>query len=195
MIGQAGPVSADSFGHRRAVHCQLLIYRQLIESNLPPDISALDASPWAALIRFVGGHRFSQPDWIESGRVTLDSLIAHQQPDGQFVAANPSMNPESRWYEELITLHAITNFAMHAPSSGRWDAVRRSAQFHLLETQPDHATAEPWGLLAFIRYAPALADQMLHAMSMQYPNGLTAIPLLLLQDVRYGLQHMQDQIG
>jgi hypothetical protein len=41
-----------------------------------------------------------------------------------------------------------------------------------------------------VQYAPPLADQVLHALSMQYPAGVTGVPLLLLTDALYGLQRL-----
>ena len=121
----------------------------------------------------------------------VDRLIDLQQPSGEFLASDASVSPESRWYDELTLLHAVAHFAILMPTDARAASVRRAAEFHLFNTQPDHATAEPWALLAFVQYAPPLADQMLLAMSMQYASGVVGIPLLLLRDALYGLRLLE----
>jgi hypothetical protein len=69
-------------------------------------------------------------------------------------------------------------------------AVARNAEFHLDQTQPDHATAQPWGLFAFI-WNPrtrGLADQVLHAARVNQPEGLDGVSLMLLADALYCLE-------
>jgi hypothetical protein len=69
-------------------------------------------------------------------------------------------------------------------------AVARAASYHVTETQPDHATEQPWGLFAFV-WSPAarpLADQLLHAMTISQPGGAQGVPLMLLADALYCLR-------
>jgi hypothetical protein len=67
-------------------------------------------------------------------------------------------------------------------------AIARNAEFHQNETQPDHATNQPWGLAAFV-LNPAtrpLADGMLHAAAtIGRSSGVTSI---LLADALYCLR-------
>jgi hypothetical protein len=180
----------------RAVYQPLKVYSQLLKGIPAPElrdsIPKLDNSIWSMLTLQVAGEAFNQPLWLQRAKDAFNNLADHQQPTGEFLAPDSKMNLESRWYEELTTLHAAASYAARVPSQKINSAVRRNAEYHLQETQPDHATSEPWGLLAFIQYAPSLADQILHAMQMQYPNAIPTIPLLLLQDVRYGLQRLTD---
>jgi hypothetical protein len=158
---------------------------------LQEGLGALDQSALSMFARYLGGQWLSDSSSVETARNALDLLIERQQPSGEFLAPDGAANPESRWYEELVILHAVGNFAVRAPSAERNLSVKRAAEFHLHNTQPDHATAEPWALLAFVQHAPMLADQVLHAMSMQYAGGITGIPLLLLRDALYGLRLLQ----
>jgi hypothetical protein len=179
----------------RAVYHPLRIYSQLIQADFEPSvqnaIAGMDASIWSMLALQVAGEIFNRPDWIQHARSAFEHLADHQQPTGAFLPTDLTMNLESRWYQELTTLSAISSYAVRVPSQKMISAIRASAEYHLQETQPDHATSEPWGLLAFIQYAPSLADQILHATQMQYCNGITPIPLLLLQDVLYGLHRLR----
>ena len=73
-------------------------------------------------------------------------------------------------------LHALTAYAARTSADVRGPLL--AAEYHLNETQPDHATSEPWGLLAFILNANAhsVADQMLHTVQVLYPNGAMKTP-------------------
>lgn len=184
----------DSFGQTRDVDRPLLIYSRLIAGDVSPDLrnlaGTLDESIGSMLARQVAGEIFGEPSWIQQAGEAFAQLADQQRPSGEFLPADNSKNPESRWYEELVALHAAASYAVRSPSEKINNAVRRSAEFHLNETQPDHATAQPWGLLAFIQHATPLADQVLHAMQMQYTGQIEGIPLLLLADALYGLRRL-----
>ena len=186
--------SADQMAPVRSVDQSLMAYSRLNDLDGEPQhrslielTRSLDGSILSMLVRYVAGVKLGYLQLSAAASAAFDCLIAQQQPGGAFLPHDSHVSPEARWYEELVTLHAIGSYAARVNSPAVDAAVRRCAEFHLLETQPDHATAEPWGLLAFIRYAPSLADQVLHAMSMQYAGGIRGIPLLILRDVRYGL--------
>jgi hypothetical protein len=182
-----------AFDVSRSVHRPLLMYSRLLAgqtTDVRDPIHQLDDDVWSALIFHVAGELLKESSWIERSSKKFLDLISHQQPNGAFFAPDVHANPETRWYEELITLHAFASYAVRVRDESIDSAVERAAEFHLNETQPDHATAEPWGLLAFIEYAPPLADQLLHTMSMQYPQGITGVPLLLMADVLYGLRRL-----
>jgi hypothetical protein len=182
----------------RPVYQSLVIYSQLlkmdssakVDEKIRDSITAMDESIWSSLILRVAGELFEEPTWIERSKTAFEKLVAHQQPNGAFLPPDNRINPETRWYDEMMLLHAVASYAVRVRDASIDSAVARSAQFHLDEIQPDHATAEPWGLLAFIQYAPPLADQVLHSLCMQYPQGVTGVPLLLLRDVRYGLRRI-----
>ena len=127
--------------------------------------------------------------------MVLDEWVDRQQSSGAFLSPDVKANPESRWFDEMRILHALADRAVKEKSPVIDQAVRKAAEYHLREIQPDHATADPWGLLAYIQYAPPLADQVLHAVRMQYPQGVHGTPLLLLTDVLYGLRRLIEDQG
>ncbi|HLL89432.1 MAG TPA: hypothetical protein VK324_09020, partial [Tepidisphaeraceae bacterium] len=73
-------------------------------------------------------------------------------------------------------------------------AAARAAEFHQNETQPDHASAQPWGLFPMIRnpLTRPLADQILHAATTQHPAGLEGVSLMLAADALYCLRLFLD---
>jgi hypothetical protein len=182
----------------RSVYQPLLVYSRLLEmekigaldSSIRSLIEPMDDGAWPSLIRRVAGELFAEPAWVDRARDGFAHLCAEQHSSGLFLPPDDRANPEVRWYEELVLLHAAASYAARVPGDAIASAVRTSAAYHLSEIQPDHATSEPWGLLAFIQYAPPLADQVLHALSVQHPTGIGGIPLLLLVDVRYGLRRL-----
>ena len=167
-----------------------MVLSKTMDQNILGEIEPLDDHPMCALTFCYAGNLFGRRDLTERSRRIFDRLIALQQPSGEFLSPDPNTNLESRWYEELILLHATAGYAACTPGDAICQAVEKSAGFHANETQPDHATTEPWGLLAFIQHAPPMADQILHSLTLQYPAGVTGIPLLLLRDVLYGLRQL-----
>jgi hypothetical protein len=149
--------------------------------------SATEAA-WTALALHVAGKVYIRDAWTDLAADTFGKLVARQQPSGTFLLASGSDNPETHWYHELVILHAAASYAVLAEDRTVASAVARAAEFHMNETQPDHATAQPWGLFAFI-WNPAtrtLADQLLHATSTQTEGG--GVSLMLLADALYCLR-------
>jgi hypothetical protein len=67
--------------------------------------------------------------------------------------------------------------------------VRRATEFHAGNTQPDHATNQPWALFAFLwnDATRPLAEQVLHACATQ-SQGENHLTLMLLADALYCLR-------
>src|SRR5258706_498906 len=84
---------------------------------------------------------------------------------------------EARWFDELAMLHAAAAYAVMAEDKTVASAVKRNTEFHLRETQADHATRQPFGLFAFIwnEETRSLADGMLHNVSSGEMDGVTRI--------------------
>lgn len=119
-----------------------------------------------------------------------------QKPSGAFFDFRKEDNAESWWFCELVTLHAIARWWSCAEPSSRASvrkAVTAAAQFHLHETQPDHATMHPWGLSAMILHPPAtpLADWLIGAMQVQFAGGLDAVSTVLLLETSDLLSNAQ----
>jgi hypothetical protein len=186
----------DAAGHHRSHYPGLLVYvwRQTlakVESFLTP----AQASGWAAALErwFPALRAVDDPvarAWSVLALEDSDSspafqrLAEQQQPSGALLKADPSQNPETLWYDELVLLHALTAHAVRSGNS-TVPASLRAAEYHLNETQPDHATSEPWGLLAFILNpnTRSVADQMLHTVQVLHPRGANGVTAILLADV------------
>jgi hypothetical protein len=145
---------------------------------------------WIALALWVAGKVYVRDAWTDLAADTFGRLVRAQQRTGAFLKAEPSDNPEPWWYHELTILHAAASYAVQAEDRHVAAAVARAATFHQNETQPDHATTQPWGVFAFIWNPDTrpLADQLFHAQSVQHPAGVSGVPLMLLGDALYCLR-------
>jgi hypothetical protein len=138
---------------------------------------------WIALALQRAGKVYVRDVWIDLASDLFGKLVKAQRPSGAFLETSAADSPEGRWFDELAILHAAAAYAALAEDRSVAAAVKRNSEFHLRETQPDHATSQPLGLLAFIWNAEtrSLADQMLNNISMQSDaDGVTQI---LLADV------------
>jgi hypothetical protein len=207
--GVADSRVGDAAGHHRSHYPGLLLYAwrptlALVASFLTPD----QASGWAA-----GIERWARslPTVEEPAGAAWSALASDgpqttaffqasaqgQQSSGALLQSDPSQNPETVWYNELVLLHALAAYAVRTGRSDLQPAVLRAAEYHLNETQPDHATSEPWGLLAFVLNpdAHSLADQMLHTVKVLHPNGAAGVTAILLADVLDGLRELDRLSG
>lgn len=115
------------------------------------------------------------------------------QTGGAFATASPDGQPDTWWYGELVSLHAVTSYALFAGDEAAWRASRAGAAFVHAEIQPDHATALPWGLAGLV-LAPGCqttAEWMLNACMIQYGGAPRGVGLVILADALYGLRHVQ----
>ena len=138
---------------------------------------------WIALALQRAGKVFVRDVWIDLASDLFGKLVKAQQPSGAFLEMTAADSPEARWFDELAILHAAAAYAAMAEDRTVAAAVKRNTEFHLRETQPDHATSQPFGLFAFIwnQQTGSLADQMMNNVSMKAePDGVTQI---LLGDV------------
>ena len=145
---------------------------------------------WTALALHTAGKLYVRDVWIDLASDTFGRLTRAQQETGAFLAAGASDNPELAWYHELSILHAAAAYAVRAEDRTVARAVARSTEFHLRETQPDHASSQPWGLFAFI-WNPStrpLADQLLHATKLNRADSTDGVSLILLADCLYSLR-------
>jgi hypothetical protein len=151
--------------------------------------AATDAA-FMALALHVAGKLYVRDAWTDLASDTFGKIIRCQQPGGAFLTATASDNPETHWYHELVLLHAAASYAVQAEDRTLAASVVRNSTFHHNETQPDHATNQPWALFAFIWNPETrpLADHQLHT-----ATTLTASPLtsLLLADALYCLRLFQ----
>jgi hypothetical protein len=207
----------DASGHRREVYRPLLIYRWLSTDPAAPhdtvrawgDALLTDLQPfvndtgplraeqgasasgaaWLGLALNTAGRLIGHDPFIGASQAVFDRVNKSQRGDGSLLHAGRSDNPETQWFHELVILHALTSYAVVARDDSALHCALRNASFHQDETQPDHATTQPFGLGAAacrMETAP-LADLLLHAATMQEPGGITGVSLMLLDDALYCL--------
>jgi hypothetical protein len=151
--------------------------------------SATEAA-WMALALHVAGKIFIRDAWTDLAADTFGKITRAQDASGAFLTAGGSDNPETHWYHELVILHAAASYAVRAEDRTVAGAVARNTRFHLNETQPDHATNQPWGLFAFA-WNPGtrmLADDLLHNATVHAQSAASSgVSLILLADALYCL--------
>lgn len=145
---------------------------------------------WAALTLHAAGKTLVRDVWTDLAAEHFGKLARAQQPGGAFLATLASDNPETHWYHELAILHAAASFAVQTEDRTVAAAVKRNTEFHMNETQPDHATTQPFAVFAFIWNTATrpLADQVLHAVHTQHPGGATGVAAILLADAVHCLR-------
>ncbi len=149
---------------------------------------------WMALALHVAGKVYVRDAWTDLASDTFGRIIRSQgnvaASAGPFLRATSADNPETHWYHELVLLHAAGGYAAQAEDRTVAAAVARNVVFHLNETQPDHATNQPWAVFPFVWVAPArsLADGALHAALVQQPDARNGLSLMLLADALYCLR-------
>jgi hypothetical protein len=172
-----------------------LLERSLGEFNWPGDaMPASLGSPaseiaWTALTLHRAGKIFIRDAWTDLAADTFGRFTKRQQLSGAFLATTNSDNPETSWYHELVLLHAAASYAVQSEDRALASGVLRATDFHAANTQPDHATNQPWALFAFIwnEKTRPLAEQVLHASATQDP-ATNDITLMLLADALYCLR-------
>jgi len=199
-----GPV-VDGAGHSRPIYAGVLVYAwlraasgagvpiapmmawcELLEANLAKWSGSQypAAIAWSMLALRVAAAPLGRADWTELAEKKFAQFAHNQQADGALLQPQPDTNPETRWYDELVLLHAMCSYGVEAHDPAIASAVGRAAEFNMLEMQPDHATQQPWALFAFYSQPQTRiqAEQILHTAIMHGRANLDAISLILLAD-------------
>jgi hypothetical protein len=145
---------------------------------------------WTALALHVAGKIYVRDAWTDLASDVFGKLARSQQAGGAFLLTTASDNPETHWYHELVLLHAAASYAVQAEDRPLAARVAQNALFHLNDTQPDHATSQPWAVFAFLwnpRTRP-LADGVMHAAIAENPSGASTMAFMLLADALYCLR-------
>lgn len=188
------PLAAATDAWCGALHAP--VQATLAQGPLPASRGAEVAeAAWSALALRIASERLHRPDWSCLAREWFHHLAARQQPHGPLLTATASDNPEAHWFFELATLHPLATYALQTGDPTLRQAVHRAAHFHVAETQPDHATNQPWALFAFLWHPDTvpLADALLHAAT-AHGSGATpsALTLMLLADALYCLRTLTE---
>ena len=129
--------------------------------------------------------------WLDrSGSGNVRPIGRGQEESGRSLPITSATHPEAAWYDELATLHAAASYAVQSEDRHVARAVANGSSFVQREIEPDHATAQPWALFAFIwnEQTRPLADQLLHAVELRRESKLDGISLILLEDALYCLR-------
>lgn len=118
------------------------------------------------------------------GSDVFGELTDRQLATGEFFGVNPAAAPDLHWYDELCVLHAVASFAAMTADADSIAAVKRAALFHTYETQPDHATTQPWAVHAFAAHEQThpVAELLLHSAMAQHAGRLDAVGKILIAD-------------
>jgi hypothetical protein len=202
----------DGIGHARPIYRSLLVYSWLRTAELEGwridlrqwcaalEMELAGASncgraenAWDALALGVAAEHFGNEEWRKLAANTFGRLASEQQSDGSFLPAAPGSSPEAWWYDELVLMHAMSTYSVQTRDPVCEGAARRAAEFHLMETQPDHATQQPWGIFAFcsIPEGRIQAEQILHGCAMRTSGKLDAVSMILLADALWWFRNMR----
>ena len=170
-------------------------------SDLPAAIGDRAAEIcWIALTLHVAGKVFIRDAWTDLAGDVFGKLVRRQRDSGAFLTTTLSDNPETHWFHELVILHAAASYAVQAEDRPLAAAVIRATRFHQNETQPDHATHQPWGLFAFLWNPDTrpTADELLSTLQIREDNTsdesqINGITLMLLADALYCLRLFQKR--
>ena len=164
------------------------------------DDARVAAAAWAAVGLGAAARLTGDVTASDESAAVIARVVAAQRPSGSYLSTAAGVaNLESLWYHDLALTHAVMSHAGRSGDPAARDSALRAAAYHLDETQPDHATGQPWGLPAFIAspYARPLADSVLHAAAMSAAaaggtGGLGAVNVLLLADTLAALGPVAD---
>ena len=201
----------DSFDHSRAVYHPLAIHLLLLATRehdepVPPalldHIGKLDLAP---LHPTDPGQTMAATLWhalcvIEANdaraadaRAAVEQII--DRPGSENALHERSLDDLLDWwtYHELTGLHALANLAA-VTGNDRWqNRVDEIAEYHLLNSQPDNTTTQPWAVFAFLARLETMifVDQQLHDVITNLKlTGTSAglVPGLLLADAHAMLE-------
>jgi hypothetical protein len=215
VLPEPGVVS-DGQGHRRPAYRGLLVYAWARAIQMQPaagahlrepmlkwcnvaeentslsDPSRIGEGAWDALALAVAAKWMERSDWISLAATRFRQIASQQQSGGALFPPTNSINPETRWYEELVLLHAMSTYAVEAGDAAVQQAVQRAAEHYVMESQPDHATQQPWAIFAFLstEETSIQAEEILHTAIMRSTKRMDAISLVLLADALWCVQRV-----
>ena len=126
---------------------------------------AVAEAAWGALALHIAGKVFVRDAWTDLSSDLFGRLTRGQVEDGRYLRAGAGDSIETTTYHELAILHAAAAYAARAEDRHVAGGVKCATEFHLENTQADHATNQPFGVFAFIwnERTRSVADGMLHA--------------------------------
>lgn len=176
----------------RPLYRALLVYSLARAGSRDPQLLAFAQAQIAAQVSYIEAAFYSLTIEIysQSPSTFFQTLLTQQRSSGEFLDASPYDSPDLHWYDELVLLHALASHQALFPSPATLSALEKSARFHTAETQPDHASTQPWALHAFGIHQDTLplADLLLHGALAQNAGHLDAPSRLLIADALLALR-------
>ncbi|MEO0586234.1 MAG: hypothetical protein AAF078_01215 [Planctomycetota bacterium] len=195
LAGSAGTLR-DLHGHTRPAYAAL-VTAMARDASAAADHQPDDAALSAACAPVNASEGFDldlfKPRLADNAAKLSDAAI-EGAPDGSM---HPFVDGQELidvwWYRELVAIHALGAIALRQPPEARMrDRLERAVMHHVVNTQPDHTTAQPWGVAAFAFFPDAIpfADQQLHdAQANWTASGPAAalLPGIILADAAFTL--------
>ncbi len=138
-------------------------------ADTPPSPAERPRVLWQALCLAQAGRVLGRAADAQRVRAVVETILAHPGPGGALSPLDPQESLEGWTWRELTGLHALAALAL-LERWPRWlQRVHEVAAYHVENTQPDHATAQPWALAAFARWPDTsiFADQQIEALMLQ----------------------------
>lgn len=161
----------------------------------PPPADRTAEALWSALCLLGQAGLASRDADIEWVEAVVHSVVKRPGPDGSLhpridAAGGGEVALDTWTYRELCGLHALANLALLRRNRAWASRVEQVAMHHLENTQPDHATGQPWGLFAFLwsSRTRGFGEQQLHdAAVLDGGAGSNAVTGMLLADAAAAL--------
>jgi len=179
-------------------HWSLLpgLLRPLLSEAAPPQGQATERGPyrlWQGLCLLEYAALIQRDEPAETAYRLIDRAL---RGPGEHGALHPRAEEETLdwWtFHELAGLHALADL-LAIERQPQWQRrMREAVAYHIEHTQPDNATAHPWGVAAFFDTSDGLmfVEQQLHDVtthSSQHETRAALLPGLLLADASQPLR-------
>ncbi|QDU32429.1 hypothetical protein KS4_04610 [Poriferisphaera corsica] len=124
--------------------------------------------------------------------ILISRVLSHMGHDGELRPFDHDSGDllDAWWYRELVALHGLIALAIKQQRIDWLDAAKRIAAHHLANTQPDHTTAQPWGVACYASQIDfnSFADQQLHDCEANWHltrGGSGVVAALVLADASF----------
>ncbi|QQE10423.1 hypothetical protein JD969_13030 [Planctomycetota bacterium] len=129
--------------------------------------------------------------------ILVTRIISQMGDDGEMRPFDADSGDllDAWWYRELVSLHGLTSLSVQTDRIDWTYCCKRVADHHLRNTQPDHTTAQPWGVATYAS-DPNLftfADQQLHDCEANWHltrGGSGVVAALVLADAAFAASQM-----
>jgi hypothetical protein len=142
-------------------------------ADTPPPSERVSTALWCALGLYDEGYLAARDADVELADAAAHQVVGPADLDAPLHPRQAEESLDAWTWRELTGLHALANLAL-ARRHQAWAArVERIALYHQEHTQPDHVTAHPWGLFAFLwsPHTRATAEQQLHDVNTLLAGG------------------------